>query len=103
MAMKMNSKFERMDAKPSATKRPAASIPRPGTIGGAASGNAINDRRRSAQQASRAILPKIAYAKAPTGEGPTGDAVMPLKPLNAGTNPKAIARRKALQTMGKTK
>lgn len=100
MAMKPSSKFERMDPKPSATKPPVrgpkapASMPRIGTTGGAASNNAIRDRRQSARQASRAVLPKIAYR-----EAPSGDMVGTLKPINKGVDPKAVARRNAIKKM----
>lgn len=97
MAMKPSSKFERMDPKPSATKRPAASIPRPGTVGGAASGNAIRDRRQSARQASRAVLPKLGYVKAPAGE--PGGTVLPAK-LRPMVDPKVKARREAMRKAG---
>lgn len=91
MAMKPNSKFGRMDAteKP---KRPA-SMPRIGTTGGVASGNAIRDRRQSAQRASSAVLPKTSYR-----EAPSGDMVGTLKPMNK-IDPKAIARRNAMKKM----
>ena len=101
-APKPSSKFERMNPTPSATKRPAASIPRPGTTGGAASGNAIRDRRQSTQRASGAVLPKLPYMKAPSE-----DMVGTLKPFNKGVDPKAAARReamrKAAQKMGPAK
>lgn len=90
MAMKPSSKFERMDPTPT-PKRPAKAIPRQGTVGGVASGNAIRDRRQSTQRASSAVMPKTAYK-----EAPIGDIVGTLKPLNKGVDPKAAARKAAL-------
>lgn len=95
--MKPSSKFERMDPKPSATKRPAASLPRPrmANEGGASSKFAMYDRREAAKRASGALLPKI--AKAPAGE--PGGTVLPAK-LRPMVDPKVKARREAMRKAG---
>lgn len=104
MAMKPNSKFERMDPKPSATKRPGpASMPRPrmANEGGASSKFAMYDRREANRRASGSLLPKI--AKAP--EGATGGTVLPkLRPMvDTKVKARREAMRKAAQPMGKMK
>jgi hypothetical protein len=109
MAMKPSSKFERMNAAKlgkAPAKSGAASMPRIGTTGGAASDNAIRDRRQSASRASGAVLPKIAYMKAPAEDAGEVRQVLPAK-LRPMADPKIKARReamrKATQKMGPMK
>ena len=82
MAMKLNSKFERMNSKKLATQ--------PSTVGGAASQRAVQDRRQGSQMASKAVLPKIGYRLPPIGSESGGGQAIP-------ANSNLSARRAALK------
>lgn len=99
MAMKPSSKFERMNAA-KLEKAPAkgpASMPRIGTTGGVASGNAIRDRRKSAQRASSIVL----LNKLRPAMGQTGDQTQALADKAAKARRGALAAAANLKKLKK--